>query len=498
MQPKKQLYQLLLPAAIGIFLWAAWMSEGYYHPDEHFQIIEFGQYLLGVNDQTDLAWEFKAQIRPALQPMMAAGLIGFFRLIGLENPFYLAFILRAITALAALGVYVLIARMAAAALPQSNSKSVFLSFCAFMWFMPFLSVRFSSEQWAAITFLLGIYWVVHYADSPKNRIALLGAGVFWGLSFFLRFQMAFALLGVFVWMIFIQKRGLKDLALLVVGGLVAGAFCMYLDSILYGKWVFTPYNYYKSNIVEGKAASFGTEPWWWYFGALFFDLIIPISMALFLLAAQGIRNHLKHVFLWALVPFLLGHMLIGHKELRFLFPMAVPFLFLVAAGWLHWQERLGKNVLFKGVAALLILFNVFFLVARSSIPALPYMPYYHFLYEAAQKQPVQLIGNKASIYGAKNTVNERAYTVNFYKPTPTIANYIGNVATLDSFNISGRANERIFLIQQEYKQQTLQKYHIKPVLRIKPWYFPGIYTPQQWRDRKPLWQLYELTKKNNQ
>jgi GPI mannosyltransferase 3 len=489
--------KLLFGIGLLIYLLTAWFSEGYYHPDEHFQVIEFGQYLLGKNDATNLAWEYKAQIRPALQPMMAAGIIGGFRMVGINDPFFIAFMLRAITALASLGVYLLISRMVAAAIPQADSKWFFLALCMFLWFMPFISVRFSSEQWSAMTFLLGVYLITQQAQGKKGWMLLLGVGLLWGFSFFLRFQIAFALLGVGVWLIWIQKRKITDFAALIAGGLLSTGFCIYLDYLLYGSWVFTPYNYYKVNVVDDKASTFGTEPWWGYFSALFFDLILPLSIVLLLLAIQGIRNQIKHVFVWAFIPFLLGHMLISHKEIRFLFPMAIPFLFFITAGWIHWKAKLGGNLLFKGTMAVLVAFNLFFLACRSYIPANPLMPYYHLFYEAGLKQPVKVISYKTSVYGIKNIFRKNAndYTFHFYKSNQTLGTFVRSIASLDSNVVFQRPNERFLLVLPARQVINLKKYEAKHLFSYTPWWTPSIRTPEQWSARKSSWHVYELTRK---
>jgi phosphatidylinositol glycan class B len=46
----------------------AWLSQGYFHPDEYFQTVEFASYKLGVTAQAELPWEFAERMRPFLQP----------------------------------------------------------------------------------------------------------------------------------------------------------------------------------------------------------------------------------------------------------------------------------------------------------------------------------------------------------------------------------------------------------------------------------------------
>ena len=46
-------------------------SVGFYHPDEHYQILEFANYKLGNINSSQLPWEFHEKIRPTLQPLLA-------------------------------------------------------------------------------------------------------------------------------------------------------------------------------------------------------------------------------------------------------------------------------------------------------------------------------------------------------------------------------------------------------------------------------------------
>jgi hypothetical protein len=45
-------------SAMLIYAISAWFSTGFYHGDEHFQIIEFACHKMGSVSQDQLAWEF--------------------------------------------------------------------------------------------------------------------------------------------------------------------------------------------------------------------------------------------------------------------------------------------------------------------------------------------------------------------------------------------------------------------------------------------------------
>jgi phosphatidylinositol glycan class B len=102
------------------------------------------------------------------------------------------------------------------------------------------------------------------------------------------------------------------------------------DYWLYGEWVCTFWNYLYQNMFLGKAASFGVEPWYWYFIQLFEQAIPPYSVLLLIGFFALLYKHPKNIITWSSFMFLIGHLLVAHKELRFLFPLSyfVPFMVL--------------------------------------------------------------------------------------------------------------------------------------------------------------------------
>src|SRR5512137_2962889 len=66
---------------------AACLSDSVFQVDEHFQVVEFAGYKLGVTPPGELAWEFPARIRPWLQPGAYVLLARALRALGVESPF---------------------------------------------------------------------------------------------------------------------------------------------------------------------------------------------------------------------------------------------------------------------------------------------------------------------------------------------------------------------------------------------------------------------------
>ena len=74
-------------------------SVGFFHPDEHYQILEFANYKLGNISSDKLPWEFHEKIRPTIQPIIALSLIKFLKIFNIFSPFLATIILRLISSL---------------------------------------------------------------------------------------------------------------------------------------------------------------------------------------------------------------------------------------------------------------------------------------------------------------------------------------------------------------------------------------------------------------
>lgn len=85
-----------------VFLITALNSHGFYHADEHYQVLEFAMFKEGTNEIKDLAWEFKEKIRSGLMPSIAFLLFSILKFFNLTEPHLQAQILRLLTAAFAL------------------------------------------------------------------------------------------------------------------------------------------------------------------------------------------------------------------------------------------------------------------------------------------------------------------------------------------------------------------------------------------------------------
>jgi phosphatidylinositol glycan class B len=70
--PKPIAIALQLWSALLIHIASAYFHLGYQHPDEHFRLLGFANYRLGLFPASDLPWEYGQKMHLALQSAIAA------------------------------------------------------------------------------------------------------------------------------------------------------------------------------------------------------------------------------------------------------------------------------------------------------------------------------------------------------------------------------------------------------------------------------------------
>jgi phosphatidylinositol glycan class B len=314
-------------AALAVLLVQAWASDGYYHPDEYFQTVEFASAKLGVTDPAAMAWELGARMRPWLQPAIYFATARGLRAIGVEAPGAALLVFRLLGAVAGWAAMLLLWRALSRRLPDERGRTALLAACGLAWYLPFVLVRTSSESLAASLLAIAVAAFL-LLEARSAATAGLAAGVALGLAFDARYQVGFSLVGFAAWLALV-RRSARATAACVAGIAAAIAFGLVLDRWGYGAWTATPWNYLRVNLLEGKAVEFGRAPPWFYFVAL------PLAHApLSALLLAGVLlfwwRARTDVLTWTTLPFFLGHAALARKEVRFLLPLALLAAAMVA------------------------------------------------------------------------------------------------------------------------------------------------------------------------
>lgn len=470
-------------AGVVIVLVTAWFSLGYHHPDEHYQILEFAKYKLGESQTSDLPWEFREQMRPGLQPFIAYGVVLGSRFAGITDPFVQDIFLRMIAGLLALGVYWRWSRVESHIFRDSGDL---LRLClVFFWMFPYLDVRFSSENLSGISFLGGLLLIYPKPEQQPAWRLILGGFVLC-LSFFFRYQIAFAAIGLGLWLLMEEKISWKSWLFLISGVLLAFVPGLAADRWLYGEWVLAPYNYFAQNILENKAAGFGVSPWWSYLVDLPMTLLPPLSLLLIIFLVVGIGKMPRHVFVWCLAPFLLFHSVVEHKETRFLFPMIFPIFYLAVYGWLEYMRgrTLSKGARI-GLKTMLVI-NILALIFRSLYPANDIFVYSRFMRAYAEAHP------QSVIYEQKPELNrgQRLEPRFFQSPWMKVI-YLDQLEDLNTPGLEQPKKGDLLFSKTPALEFSPRGYSVVPVYHWFPEWLLRI-NFNNWQKRTRIWSVYRV------
>ena len=363
---------------------AAFFSQGFHHFDEHFQILEFAAIKLHLTTEDQLPWEYKEQMRSALQPAIVVLFHKVLEPLGIKDPFLITFLLRLMTAflswLAILGFL----KSFGDTLKKNWLACFVVPLSFFFCLSVYDGVRFSSENWGGLFFALGLAGTTR-SDSNSKRHSFF-SGCLLGLSFLSRFQMGLMILGLGLWLIGVKKEKVKPLLLLILGFSLVFILGILLDHWFYGNWPITFWNYFQLNLIQGKAARFGIQPWYEYFKLLLIYLLPPFSVFFVCGLLAFFWLYPTHVFTFCLLPFLVVHSLIGHKEARFLFPLLYFFPILLGVTFQKLNEHfcLGEKILasLKKLYFSFWVFNALFLLIVLFHPADKDVSLYQAIYRS--------------------------------------------------------------------------------------------------------------------
>ncbi|MDI9358243.1 MAG: hypothetical protein QM528_04810 [Phycisphaerales bacterium] len=472
--------KMLLLGTIILYIWAAFFSKGYYHPDEHFQILEFARVKYQSIPTKDLAWEYAAQIRPVLQPLIAIAIhyIDGFLLGSYANPFIDAFVLRLLSALFSLYVLYQLYLLARSKINNPVLLPIFYFFSFFIWFMIYQKVRFSSENWSGNFFFLGLIWYLRRCNKSK-WFDFFMIGLLMGLGVVCRMQTLLMVGGFFLWALVMQKEKSPFYWFLILGGGIAIWFGVILDSWYYGHWVCTIWQYFDQNIIQHKAANFGVYPWWYYFTATFIQAVPPFSLFIIAAAIAYLCYYPRSVYTWIALPFIIVHILIGHKELRFLFPLLniLPIVFIFTLEqWVtkfHWHpEQWGWQL----VGFLVKLTNGVLIIYLIIFPINTLLNTQEYIYHHKKEVDVIVYDKTSPFYSILE--------MNYYKPAGLI-------------EIPFRSFNQIDSLQKQYTNIWYATQIPTENKSLKLFYtvFPGWIWKLNfngWVDRVYMWRLYKI------
>ncbi len=410
----------ILVISLVVHLWAAWATVGFFHYDEHFQILEWAGSKLGLISPDDLAWEFKSQIRPWLLPAVFTGVFKVLASVGITNPFHWATFARFLSALLGWLSVCFLVQACRGWFIEEKWRKWAIAGAALVWYLPYLHARTSSENWSGSLFLIGFTLLVLAVQRqglaiPVSLSTAWLSGLLMGLGFQCRFQMGIAVLATFCWAIWMARVGTKAIIAMALGVGIAISLGAVADYWGYGEWVFPAWKYFYVNLVEGKATQWGTSPAGSYLVWLFFrNFPLGFVLSLGMVFAWFLKPKLS--LTWVTLSFFAVHSVLAHKEFRFLFPLAPLLPILAVFGYRAWANRsqaqffVAKKLFLKWGSSpvalkALVGINALVLVVVSSTPANPEVKVLERIYATATQSvyftpvsPYQLAGLPVGFY----------------------------------------------------------------------------------------------------
>jgi hypothetical protein len=376
----------LAAAALCLYCFAAWRSAGFHHPDEYFQTIEFASEKLGKTHAAFLPWEHSHRLRPYLQPAAYAATGRVLAAAGVTAPSTAMLAFRLGSALLNLAALLLLWAALARRVPEARARTWLLAACLFTFFLPYLSVRTSSESVSGAFLTAGVAAFLLLEARPVR--AGLAAGLLLGLAFDTRYQLGLCVAGFGAWVLLV-RRAVRPFLALAAGVALMVALGLAVDRWGYGVWTLTPWNYLRANLIEGRANAFGTAPFYQYvvdLAATWPPLPALAGLAVVVFWFRARRDPLT----WTTVPLVLGHSALAHKELRFLFPLAPLAAAMAALLVLDpalWSGGPGRRRWTLPAAAALVALNVVWLAASLALPVMHDLTVQGALWDVARRTP---------------------------------------------------------------------------------------------------------------
>ena len=473
----KYKFIILIILSFAIHCLASNFSAGFYSQDEHFQILSPVEFLLGINDNLyEEIWEFSDEfkIRSWFQSYIYFYIIKILQFLKFENPFIWIFTIKFLFSF--LGVFVFILfylNFKNRLFIDNNFNRIFiLLFC----FYPFFHSRTSSENLGMTFFLIGILFfdlILKLKRNNKKFYYELLAGIFLGLAIITRYQILIFVFAIYLW-VFIYSLNYNNIKSLIVIGfniifiLVLG---LVFDFFGYQEINITYYNYFYTNFISGMLDNFGRDPWWFYFLEIPKSFFPPIGLLFIIAFIYLVYKKYNNLIIFISFFYFLIFIFIGHKELRFLFPLLFFSPFFICA----FLDSFIQYKLTKFIKTLIFFFNFLFLIIFSLIPATEQVSLYKYIYKNKN--------NLSNIYYEEDNpyfvagLNPKLYT-----------HYLPKIKKINDYN----KDDYFHLITRDQSK-------VKSLLNIKcvksySVYPDFIYINPNWKKHKFNWFFYNCSR----
>jgi len=309
------LFAVALRAAAGL------LFPNIIWPDEIFQTLEPAHKLAFGNGIT--SWEWEAGVRSWIYPGILAVMMKITAWMGNGSSGYMTAIILFNSILSASLVLVVFFRGLG---KGSLQGAVVASMVCAVWFeLLFFGPKALTEVVATYLMIAGLFLSGPGLDDGKKPAIIAGAFLL-GLSSCLRIQLLPATVLTVVCMAVLHR---KKVIVLFAGFAAAFLIAGMLDWLTWSYPFQSFVLYFKVNIIDDIAKSYGTKTWSGYFSVMLdvWGWFLPAILILALIGAR--RNFMLFI---ADAAVMITHVLIPHKEYRFIFPSIAMTIVLAALG----------------------------------------------------------------------------------------------------------------------------------------------------------------------
>jgi GPI mannosyltransferase 3 len=500
------IYRIWFIVTSILFLLAAIFGQGALHPDEHHQVLEYLNVLMGkMGSEMLTPIEYNARMRPWFQPFLYYGISAPISFLGIKSPFIHAALFRMLSGF--IGLWAMHCWMIffLREIREIRPWRYLLYGITWSWYIPMFMVRSSSDTLSSNLLLLAIGILVFNSFNLKSIASIERAGegnksvwkqsgltafaVLGGFAFLVKYQSAIVFGIVVLWMLLKRFLKLKDFVILSLLYLAICSLELLFNYFGYGEITSSTWNHAYQNVVMKMSHHFGTLPWWGYFKLLFLKGIPPFSLVLMAGSVIYFFKRPTALLTFSSVVYFFIFCVISHKEIRFLTPLlyfAPIILFMIT---MEYGDRiLGrmKKGIIKWLVIIFAYINLLILLIASVRTVYTPVKTYRAIYNT--KEPQEDIHVFYDDFNrSRGHLN---FEMNFYKRDSLWNEKV--LASIDELNQLIKKGNRALLVTSKYKEYQLvsRLKQCHPLHQTYPrWTFGFNYF--DWLKRSSIWVLWE-------
>lgn len=479
--------------SLAFHLLAGLFSSGFQNHDEHFRIAELTYFKMGRAPEQEQVDEYHDKKLPFLAPGICYVIASAVNRLGMTDGFVWATCFRLFSAL--MGWLSLI-YFSIQGLPllfsDTRTQRVGQWLLCFFWLLPFLHARTDPGNWGGIFLLFSITSLCLLVERPFCQPLLASmTGILFAVTFSCRYQTGVSLMFVGLWTVIFRPKQVRRHLLWLILGLGLGLiFAEIINYWGYGGWYFTQWNYFKDAFVRQRIMLELPSPYYYYFRETFLKGGLPFSILLIIGVVLSPIFFFRHILTWAMIPYLLVHQYMAHKQTNYLFPIVVPALLLSVPFAITIYDRLLLLVprLTFWLRSSNVGINFVFLAITVLTPAEPAMGFFSFLNTRSKRGPVRVWSVDGDPYRLVGI------PINIYRPSNLSIESFSNYSLLES------------AIELHPVLVIVRSFHLPPQEEKLRGRCQRIYSPfptfvawwnfNNWIERTRLWSVYQCGRAN--